>query len=51
MTEKQKVAYDILTIIRRYAYSTDPEYIKFRIDYGSKGIIDAIIQYIIDTYL
>ena len=50
MTEKQKVAYDILTIIRRYAYSTDPEYIKFRVDYGSKGIIDAIIQYIRDTY-
>ena len=50
MTEKQKVAYDILNIIRNYAYSTDSEYIQFRISNGSKGVINAIIQYIIDTY-
>lgn len=51
ITEKQKVAQDILEIIKTYAYSKDPEYIEFRVNNGSKGVIDAIIQYIIDTYL
>ena len=49
--EKQKVAYDILNIIKTYAYSKRPEYVQFRINNGSKGVINAIIQYIIDTYL
>lgn len=50
MTEKQKVAYDILNIIKTYAYSKRPEYVQFRVNNGSKGVINAIIQYIIDTY-
>ena len=50
MTEKQKVAYDILNIIKTYAYSKHPKYVQFRVNNGSKGVIDAIIQYIIDTY-
>lgn len=49
--EKQKVAYDILNIIKTYAYSKRPEYVQFRVNNGSKGVIDAIIQYIIDIYL
>lgn len=48
---KKEVAYDILNIIQTYAYSIEPKYIEFRVNYGSKGIIDAISKYIIDTYL
>ncbi len=51
LNEKQKVAYDILNIIKTYAYSKRPEYVQFRVNNGSKGVIDAIIQYIMDTYL
>ena len=51
MTDKQKAAYDILNVIKRYAYSTKDEYVQFRVNNGSKGVIDAIIKYIIDTYL
>lgn len=48
--EKQKVAYDILNIIKTYAYSKRPEYVQFRVNNGSRGVINAIIQYITDTY-
>lgn len=48
---KKEVAYDILNIIQIYAYSIEPKYVEFRVNYGSKGIIDAISKYIIDTYL
>lgn len=51
MIEKQKVAYDILNIIKTYAYSKHPKYVQFRVNNGNKGVIEAIIQYIIDTYL
>ncbi len=51
MDNKQKTAYDILNVIKKYAYSTQEEYIQFRVNNGSKGVIDTIIKYIIDTYL
>ena len=50
MTDKQIAAYDILTIIKKYAYSTEEKYVQYRVNNGSKGVIDAIIMYIVDTY-
>lgn len=51
MNDKQQVAYDILQVIKKYAYSTKNEYVQFRINNGSKGVINAIIKYIENTYL
>ena len=51
MTDQQQVAYDILNIIKTYAYSKEDKYIQFRVNNGSKGVIDAIIKYIKDVYL
>lgn len=51
MDDKKQMAYDILNVINTYAYSTKPEYVKFRVDNGSRGVINAIIEYIIKTYI
>jgi hypothetical protein len=48
---EKKTAYDILNVIKAYAYSKENEFIQFRVNNGSKGVIDAIIKYIENTYL
>lgn len=50
-TREQKIASDILNFIKTYAYSKESKYVNFRVDNGSKGVINAIIQYIEDCYL
>ena len=51
MNNGKYVAQDILHILKTYAYSTEDKYVQFRVKNGSKGVIDAVIKYIIDTYL
>ncbi len=48
---EKKTAYDILNVVKTYAYSKENEFVQFRVNNGRKGIIDAIIKYIEDTYL
>ena len=48
---EKKTAYDILNVVKTYAYSKENEFVQFRVNNGSKGVIDAIIKYIEATYL
>ena len=48
---EKKTAYDILNVVKTYAYSKKHEFVQFRVNNGRNGIINAIIKYIEDTYL
>jgi hypothetical protein len=47
----QEVAKDIISVITRYYYSKDQAYVCFRYHHGCRGVINAVIDYIQDTYL
>lgn len=51
MSTKELVALDIYTFLFRTYYGTNKEEIKFRIDYGSNGVIDKVLNYISNKYL
>ena len=48
---EKKTAYDILNVVKTYAYSKENEFVQFRVNNGSRGVINAIITYIEATYL
>ena len=45
------VSTDIINIIHDVYYGKSEEAIKFRIDYGSNGAVNKIIDIIVDKYL
>ncbi len=46
---KQIMATEIIKMIKEVAYSED--YIKYRINWGSRGVIELILKNIEETYL
>ena len=51
MSKEELVALDIYTFLFRTYYGTDKEEINFRINYGSNGVIDKVLNYISNKYL
>jgi hypothetical protein len=50
MTIKEEVALDIYTYLYRTYFGTDSDEQKFRIKYGSNGVIYKVLDYIQKTY-
>lgn len=51
MSEKELVALDIFTFLYRTYYGTDKEEVNFRINYGSNGAVNKVLNYISNKYL
>lgn len=49
MTDTEKCARDILVVIKKVHYS--PEFRQLRMDYGTRGEFEYIIDYIEKNYL
>lgn len=51
MSKEELVALDIYTFLYRTYYGTDKEEVNFRIDYGSNGAVNKVLNYISNKYL
>lgn len=49
--DKQQVAADIYNYLHKTYYGTSQEEINFRVNYGSKGAVDKVLNYIYNKYL
>ena len=51
MSKEELIALDIYTFLYRTYYGTDKEEVNFRIDYGSNGAVNKVLNYISNKYL
>lgn len=50
MTKEEYVALDIYTYLFRTYYGTDKKEIEYRVEYGSNGVVDKVLNYIQHKY-
>ena len=50
MTKEEYTALDIYTYLFRTYYGTDKKEVEYRINYGSNGAVDKVLDYIQNKY-
>lgn len=49
--DEQQVAADIYNYLHKTYYGTTQKEINFRLNYGSNGVVDKVLNYIYNKYL